>query len=237
MPDVATSPLALCILVVVVAATSSLFPFSPVEPWLVGVAAVAPAALLPLLIALVTVSSMSAKTLVFLGGRRAEAAFTGRTRQRFERLRARVADRPNVQNGTLFLSSVVGFPPFYIVTALCGTVQMPLRRFIILATAGRAIRFAAIMLAPQLMLANADEPEPVSVVARRVVAPITVLVGALRTNAGPKDEEFRVPQGAGRTFHLDTVRGAGHFPHEEMPDQVAERIMRPPWVIAALRGQ
>ena len=29
-----------------------------------------------------------------------------------------------------------------------------------------------------------------------------------------------------RSFKLDTVRGAGHFPHEEFPDDVA-RLIRP----------
>src|SRR5689334_8437517 len=153
MHDVALSPLMLCVLVVVVAATSSLFPVSPVEPWLIGVATVAPGWLIAPLIVLVTVSSMSAKTLVFLGGRKVEASFKGRTRERFEKLRGRVEDKPRLQRGTLFLSSLVGFPPFYVITALCGSLRMPLRHFIVLATTGRAIRFATLMLAPQLFKA------------------------------------------------------------------------------------
>lgn len=154
MPDLAlsASPLLLCALVVVVGATSSLFPFSPVEPWLIGVGTVAPGWLLPLLIVLVTLSSMCAKTLVFLGGGRVERSISGKARARFDRLRERIADHPNLQRNTLFLSSVVGFPPFYLVTALCGTLRMPLRQFVVLGTAGRGIRFALLMLAPQLFL-------------------------------------------------------------------------------------
>ena len=150
MHDLALSPLSLCLLVVVVGATSSLVPISPVEPWLIGVGSVAPRWLIAPLIALVTVSSMSAKSLVFFGGRRIGASFTGRTQERFEKLRARVDGKPGLQRSTLFVSSVAGFPPFYLVTALCGTLQLPFRQFIVLATAGRAIRFSALMLAPQV---------------------------------------------------------------------------------------
>jgi membrane protein YqaA with SNARE-associated domain len=152
MHDLPASPLLLCVLVVVVGATSSLFPVSPVEPWLIGVAIVAPGWLIVPLIVLVTVSSMAAKTVVFLGGRRVEAAFRGKTRQRFDRLRDEVAGRPRLQRGTLFVSSLVGFPPFYLITALCGTLRMPLRHFVVLATTGRAIRFATLMTVPHLFI-------------------------------------------------------------------------------------
>ena len=150
MHDLGLSPLLLCVLVVVVSATSSLFPVSPAEPWLIGVAAVAPKWLIVPLIALVTLSCVCAKILIFLGGRRVESKFKGRTREKFERLRVKVADRPRLQSGTLFMSSVVGFPPFYMSTAVCGALKMPLRQFIVLATTGRAIRFSALMLMPQV---------------------------------------------------------------------------------------
>jgi pimeloyl-ACP methyl ester carboxylesterase/membrane protein YqaA with SNARE-associated domain len=419
MHELSLSPLLLCVLVVVVSATSSLFPVSPVEPWLIGVATVAPGWLIAPLIVLVTVSSMSAKTLVFLSGRRVESSFKGRTRERFERLRVRVADRPKLQRGTLFLSSLFGFPPFYVITALCGSLRMPLRHFVILATTGRAIRFAALMLAPQLFkarvahaqtlppavrvagtgpqtyvllsglvggvggfrrletrlvnagnrvvtidpyqlaidstvvsfdamarmvdaelhargitdaiivghshgggvalrlaanvpkraaalylldvgalpsnrttvfssavrlvpiiariptgkmlirhrladglrensasrewldhatcrgyteplidnvdrivamalrLAKADEPEPVEQVVRRIAVPITVLLGGVRTKSGPSDDELRALAQLAARVRIETIPGAGHFPHEEAPDEVLRRIARP----------
>ena len=419
MYDVATaSPLVLCVLVVVVGAACSLFPLSPVEPWLIGVGAVAPHWLILPLILLVTVSSMAAKTLVFLGGRRVGAAFTAKTRDRFEQIRTRIAGKPGLQRGTLFLSSVVGFPPFYLITALCGTLRMPLQHFVLLGTTGRAIRFAVLLLLPQLFLpsearaqvpssavrvagqggdtyvlvaglvggvagfarlearlvaaghrvvsidpyqlavdssdvslhamarlvdgeletrgirraivvghahgggvalrlaanaprrvsalylldvgaapsnrgtvfssairlvpviaripagktfirhrivaglrensgnaawiddstgrlyaqplldnvdrvvamagrlSRAEEPETVDQVVGRVDVPITVLVGGVRTRASPIEGEFRAFEAIGSRFRLDTVSTAGHFPHEEAPDQVARLILR-----------
>jgi membrane protein YqaA with SNARE-associated domain len=65
-----------------------------------------------------------------------------------------------LQRGTLFLSSVVGVPPFYVVTAICGTLRMPLHEFLILGTTGRIIRFAALMLLPQLFISQSIVPSP-----------------------------------------------------------------------------
>jgi len=145
------SPLLLCGIVVFCGALASLSPLSPVEPVLVAVGLVAPRWLLLPLILLAAVSHMATKTLVFYGGQKLEKAFKGRTRERFDAARARLNGKPALQRGTLFLSSVVGFPPFYVVTALCGTLKMPLHEFLILGTTGRIIRFAALMLLPQLL--------------------------------------------------------------------------------------
>jgi membrane protein YqaA with SNARE-associated domain len=148
------SPLLLCGIVVFFGALASLSPLSPVEPVLIAIGVVAPRWLLLPLILLAAVSHMATKTLVFYGGRKVEKAFKGRSRERFDSARARLTGRPALQRGTLFLSSVVGFPPFYLVTAICGTVKMPLHEFLILGTTGRIIRFGALMLLPQLFVSQ-----------------------------------------------------------------------------------
>lgn len=422
-----TSPLLLCLIIVLVGAVSSLLPMSPVEPVLIAVAAVAPTWLLVPIIVLVTVSHMSTKMLVFLGGRKVNAGYSGRGRDHFDRARLKLSGHPRLQHGTLFLSSVTGLPPFYVITVLCGTLRMPVREFLVLATTGRAIRFAVLVFAPQLFrpavaaaqtippavrvvgdgsptyvlvsgmvggvagfrrletrlaaqgarvvsvdpyqlvidsadvsfdamarvvnaelerrgiagavvvghshgggvalrlaanapsrvaalylldvgalpsnqsvvfgsairlapiisrlpagkrfiehrliaglrenasrsewiddstrcryarplvdnidrvvamairLGSAAEPEPVSAVLERVHAPVTVLLGEVRTRAGPSESELAVLRRLGRNFRLDTVRGAGHFPHEESPDDVA-RLLRRPAVVAIRSG-
>ena len=148
------SPLLLCGIVVFFGALASLSPLSPIEPVLVAVGVVAPRWLLLPLVLLAAASHMATKTLVFYGGQKLEKAFKGRSRERFDAARARLTGKPALQRGTLFLSSVVGFPPFYIVTALCGTLKMPLREFLILGTTGRIIRFGVLMLLPQLVRAQ-----------------------------------------------------------------------------------
>lgn len=146
------SPLLLCVVTVIFGAASSLLPVSPVEPILVGVAIVAPPWLLLPLVVLATASHMSTKTLVFLGAGRVERVLSGTQRVRLERARVRLAGRLRLQQGTLFLSSLTGVPPFYLTTVICGSLRLPLRHFLVLATIGRAIRFAALMFIPQLFI-------------------------------------------------------------------------------------
>lgn len=167
------SPLALCLLVAFFGALSSLMPMSPAEPVLVGVAAVAPPWLLFPLLLVATVSHMSTKTLVFLGGARLERLVGKRHRQRFDATRARLAGRSDLQRSTLLLSSITGLPPFYITTALCGTLRMPLCHFLMIATSGRAIRFAALIFIPQLFRAA---ELPAQHVRRTASQPVAVVV-------------------------------------------------------------
>jgi pimeloyl-ACP methyl ester carboxylesterase len=159
------SPLMLCLIVVIFGAAASLLPFSPVEPVLVAVAAVAPRWLLLPLVVLATVSHMSTKTLIFVGGAKARDGLRGKSRVRFDRISARLSGRSAQRTG-LFVSAVTGLPPFYLTTALCGSLRMPLREFLVLATAGRTIRFATLIFLPQLLgfsTAAAQRPAPPAV--------------------------------------------------------------------------
>jgi pimeloyl-ACP methyl ester carboxylesterase len=201
-----SSPLLLCLIIVIVGAVSSLLPMSPVEPVLVAVAVVAPTWLLIPIIVLVTVSHMSTKMLIFLGGRKVEAAFTGRGRERFERARERLSGHPRLQHGTLFVSSVTGLPPFYVITALCGTLRMPVREFLFLATTGRAIRFAALVLAPQLFrpaVAAAQAPPPAVRVAGSGAQTYVLLSGMVGGVGGFRRLETRLVSQGNRVVSID----------------------------------
>lgn len=147
------SPVLLCALTVVLSVLAGMMPCSPFEPMLVAVAAVArPSLLIPLAV-LATVSQMAAKTLLYLASRKAERSLSVRKRALFERVRARLAGRRWLQIVTILVSGVFGLPPFYIVTVACGALRLPLRDYVVVGTFGRAIRFTAIMLLPQLIAA------------------------------------------------------------------------------------
>ena len=148
------SPLLLCVIAVVFSAVASLVPVSPAEPVLVALALVSPRWLLLPLLLLSTAGHMATKTLIFKGGGHVEKIFKGRHRPMFERTRDRLNGRPGVQRLTLFASSVFGIPPFYIVTVLCGTLKMPLREWLVIATAGRLIRFGILLYLPQYFKAD-----------------------------------------------------------------------------------
>ena len=145
------SPLLLCLLTVAFAAGSALLPLSPVEPVLVGVALVAPHWLLLPLAALATASHMAAKTVVYLGGRRALAAVPARHRARVDSMGARLAGRRGAQLLVVLLSAITGLPPFYVVTAMCGALQIPLRDYLLAGTTGRAVRFTGLLFLPGLV--------------------------------------------------------------------------------------
>ena len=125
-----------------------MLPLSPVEPVLVGVALVAPHWLLLPLAALATVSHMAAKTVVYIGGRGAIGAVPARHRARMESVGARFAGRRGPQMLVVLLSGITGLPPFYVVTAMCGALQIPLRDYLLAGTTGRAIRFTGLLFLP-----------------------------------------------------------------------------------------
>ena len=147
------SPMTLCLLTTLVVGAGSLLPVSPVEPLIVAAGAVASPALRVLLIALATAAAMSAKTLLYLGGRAAPNRLPERQRKRVERVRQRLAGRPWLRRLAMVVSGATGVPPFYVMTALSGTAGWPLGDYVICGTSGQALRFAALVFLPQLVIA------------------------------------------------------------------------------------
>jgi membrane protein YqaA with SNARE-associated domain len=152
MHDVATqAPLLICVLVLVVAAASSLLPVSPIEAVLVGLSVSVPAALLLPVTILATVGHMAAKTLVYVGSRGiAEPAVAARHAAGLARVRTLLARRRGLQLLTVLVSAATGVPPFYLVTVCCGVLRLPLRDYLLAGVVGRGLRFAALALLPRL---------------------------------------------------------------------------------------
>lgn len=72
---------------------------------------------------------------------------------------------------------------------------------------------------------RAEEPESLSAVLSRVHPPITVLIGDAphETSAGP--EELAALEPLGALVHVEHLAGVGHFPHEEVPNDVARLLV------------
>lgn len=70
---------------------------------------------------------------------------TPKAQQQLERWRARTADRPLVTAALLFVSAVLGLPPFAIVAVLAGQLKMSVTIFLVAGTVGRTLRFAAFL--------------------------------------------------------------------------------------------
>ena len=68
-----------------------------------------------------------------------------KARAKLELWRARTHDRPWFAAGLVLVSAVTGFPPFAIIAVLAGQLRMNLTMFVVVGTAGRTLRFAAVL--------------------------------------------------------------------------------------------
>ena len=85
---------------------------------------------------------------------------------------------------------------------------------------GRVIRMA-------LRLARAEEPDSLATLIDRLRIPVTVLLGAAPHTAGPTTEELAALEPLGALLRIERLPGVGHFPHEEVPDDVVHRLLDP----------
>ena len=145
------APFVLLAIVALVALGGGVVPGVPVEPVLLGVAAVAPDALLLPLVIVATLGQMIAKTALYAGGARLAATLSAPRRARVDRACAAFARQPRLQTVTLATSAVAGLPPFYATTLAYGALRLPLITFVTVGTAGRVIRFTALVFAPRLL--------------------------------------------------------------------------------------
>lgn len=101
------------------------------------------------LVALATSGQMAGKLAVYQAGR-GSLRFPWIRRRAESRAAAVFAHRPAAGLGVLSVSAVAGVPPFYAVSFMCGVLHLPLTAFLLIGSAGRVIRFAAVFLVPAL---------------------------------------------------------------------------------------
>ncbi len=133
---------------------SAVFPWMAVEVIVLALPAVAssPHALLALLL-VATVGQMTGKAIVYWIGRGCWRWSTPRLTQQVERGRGRFAQGSHGGAGLVFLSSSVGWPPFFAVAAVAGALKVHFPTFMVAGTAGRLVRFGALIFVPQAIAA------------------------------------------------------------------------------------
>ena len=131
------------------ALASGLIPFViSIELYLLGVAVLTDASPCAI-VALATVGQMLGKFAVYQAGR--GALNVGWIRRRAaSRAAAAFTGCPANGLAVLAVSAVTGFPPFYAVRFVAGTLRLPLSAFLAIGTTGRVIRFTAVFLVPEL---------------------------------------------------------------------------------------
>jgi membrane protein YqaA with SNARE-associated domain len=70
---------------------------------------------------------------------------TPKAMERLEKWRSRTHERPVLTGSLVFVSALSGFPPFAILAVLAGQLRMSLTLFLVLGTAGRWLRFTAVL--------------------------------------------------------------------------------------------
>lgn len=135
-----------------VAFASALLPLINIEAYLIGFGAVRGDDNVWLMAAIGGVGQMLGKLVWYYLG--ASALRWDWVRRRMEkpkaaeqlrRWQARTAERPLLSVALLFLSAVLGFPPFAIVAVLAGQLRMNLVLFLLAGLVGRTLRFAAFL--------------------------------------------------------------------------------------------
>lgn len=132
-------------------ALSGFLPFMNSEVFLLYVGSTASPAELPGLVLVATLGQMSSKSVLYFGGRGVLKLPGGRGEARIDAVRARLSGGRRTAGGLTFVSALTGIPPFYATSVIAGALGWPFVRFALHGTAGRLLRFSAVLFLPGLL--------------------------------------------------------------------------------------
>lgn len=96
------------------------------------------------LVLLVAAGQMAGKCIVYFAGSRGARIGSGRLADRVTTWQARASASPRHAIALVAISSTVGLPPFYVMSAIAGAVRVNFAWFLAAGTLGRLVRFGAI---------------------------------------------------------------------------------------------
>lgn len=140
--------LAICLSGLMGSFVSAFVPAVNAELLLLGLAAAAPPVWILPVVMLTTIGQMAGKLLLYLAARGVVRLPGGRAGAWLERAAARVEGHERVGGTVLFASAFTGLPPFYLTAIGAGFTRFHLGQFLLLGSAGRFLRFAAVALVP-----------------------------------------------------------------------------------------
>ncbi|MBP1635293.1 MAG: hypothetical protein H6Q10_1867 [Acidobacteria bacterium] len=129
---------------------SAVFPFVNAEVVLLGYVVAGGSEWREALIfaAIVAVGQMVGKATMYWAGRGVARVPSERTRRSLARWEERLARSPRSVFLFIFVSASTGFPPFYALSVLLGTLRIHFLGFFVVGLLGRLVRFSAIALFP-----------------------------------------------------------------------------------------
>lgn len=135
------------------AVASAVFPWINAELLVLSLPAVAPSrTALVLLVLIATAGQMTGKCFLYWAGRKGNKVLPGRAGNALARWRESLQARPSKAVALVLISSVVGLPPFYLMTLLAGALRMNFLVYLAAGTTGRLVRFGVLVMLPQLAL-------------------------------------------------------------------------------------
>jgi membrane protein YqaA with SNARE-associated domain len=146
----AGNPLALCLVTFLVCFISGFVPLVNSEAYLISVSALSPLSVAFPLTLSAALGQMTAKVMLYFGGRGVMRLPLGRYQEKVAAARERFERRQGRTGVFLFASAATGFPPFYAVSVLAGALRLPLGSFVVAGLLGRFVRFGTVTLLPQL---------------------------------------------------------------------------------------
>jgi len=130
---------------------SALVPWVNAEALLVsGLAVIELPGSASLLVVGVTAGQMTGKSVIYWVFRAGGRVPQGRLAERLARWRERWTTRPVRTRLLMFVSAVVGIPPFYVVSVAAGACMVAFADFLVIGLAGRLIHFAFVAQLPHL---------------------------------------------------------------------------------------
>ncbi len=140
-------------------ASACRLPASALLPWVNGeILLLSHAALLhspwhlTLLTLLASGGQMVGKCVLYWAGREAIPLYRGHVGKTLTHCRERIERSSSRPMGLVFLSSLFGIPPFYVISILAGAVRLRFGHFIAVGTCGRFLHFGVLALVPQFAI-------------------------------------------------------------------------------------
>jgi membrane protein YqaA with SNARE-associated domain len=137
-----------------VCVVSALVPFVNAEVYLIAASALLPSTHAVALIVAATFGQMFGKVFMYYAGRGVVRLPGERFQRMLARAESRLSARPGAQGLVIFSSATLGLPPFYLVSIAAGMLKVGLAWFLLLGLGGRFLRFAVVVLLPQVARAG-----------------------------------------------------------------------------------
>ena len=133
----------------VVAALSGFIPVINAEIYLVAVTLAMRSVPLAIVLGLiVAIGQMAAKVGIYKvsAGAARKAKTSEKIQAKLDKVHALMAKWKDKPFALVFVSAVVGVPPFFVVSILAGMLKLDFKKFLVLGTIGRTLRFVTIAL-------------------------------------------------------------------------------------------